>query len=104
MGLLLDLGLLDDGARRPRAWGGLTVIVGENRSVSSYAFDSDRDVAHPKLFSSSATLIRSPGLISPASRARRRRSVTLSTTLARWMVSLRAGSVSVRRSRRSARL
>jgi hypothetical protein len=49
-------------------------------------------------------LIRSPGLISPASRARRRRSVTLSTTLTRWMVSLRAGSVSVHRSRRSARL
>ena len=42
----------------------------------------------PKLFSSSATLIRSPGLISPASSARRSRTVTLSTTLTRWIVSL----------------
>ena len=50
----------------------------------------------PKLFSSSATLIRSPGLISPASRARRSRSVTLSTMLTRWMVSSRTASIVMR--------
>src|SRR5262249_42017158 len=38
----------------------------------------------------------SPGLISPSRTARRSRSVTLSTTLTRLMMSLPAGSVSVR--------
>ena len=50
----------------------------------------------PKLFSSSATLIRSPGLISPASSARRSRTVTLSTTLTRWIVSFRVSTASVK--------
>ena len=50
----------------------------------------------PKLFSSSATLIRSPGLISPASSARRSRTVTLSTTLTRWIVSFATVSTAVR--------
>ena len=49
----------------------------------------DRDVADPEALLELATLIGSPGLISPASSARRSRSVTLSTMLTRWMVSSR---------------